>query len=133
IAVCNSFVLGAEADRKEAVVMADLDGEDFRFAMSDPVQWCEVREIRTLRRVQGESCVQRDVEIAKSFESNGCIWATGTTRRLPDVFCGVCRGTGVKIENGCAGEPEVIEAEMLQIFLSVCFCLARRLYRFLGG
>src|SRR4029077_16826005 len=92
IAVCNSFVLGAEADRKEAVVMADLDGEDFRFAMSDPVQWCEVREIRTLRRVQGESCVQRDVEIAKSFESNGCIWATGTTRRLPDVFCGVCRG-----------------------------------------
>lgn len=45
IAVGDAFVLSAEADGEEAMVVADLDGEDFGFAKFDPVQRREVGEV----------------------------------------------------------------------------------------
>jgi hypothetical protein len=113
IAVGDAFVLSAEADGEEAMVMADLDGEDFGFAKFDPVKRREVCEFGALRRVEGEARVQRDVEVAQGFEADGGVWAAGAAGRLPDVFRGVCGGAGVKIVNGRAGQAKVIEAEVL--------------------
>ncbi len=113
IAVGDAFVLSAEADGEEAVVVADLDGQDFGFANFDPVKRSEVGEVYALRGVEGEACIQRDVEVAQGFEADGGVWAAGAAGRLPDEFRGVCRSAGVKIVNGRAGEAEAIEAEVL--------------------
>jgi hypothetical protein len=66
IAVGDAFVLSAETDGEEAVVVADLDDEDFGFAKFDPVERREVGEFGALRRVEGCLYFQNRPRLSRS-------------------------------------------------------------------